>query len=360
LEKAANLAGKNADTYTKIGDAYTQINQVPTAITFYVKALELSQGDQEAEYKLAQSFAKAGQREEAIKALEDLIQSNPLRPEIYEFLARLYQSSKNYERALENYQQSLLLAPDRPENYLHSAGMQLELKKYDEAIATLTEARHRFRIPQITYSLAIALSSASRHSQAMPVYEAALQEAKDSQQEILDASFYFNYGVCAEQGGFIDKAAALLQKSIELDPSKAAQAYNYIGYMWVDRNMNLEDGGNMIRKALELEPNNAAYIDSLGWYYYHIGDYAKALTELLRAADALKPEDPVVYEHVGDTFLALGKSGEAQIYWQKALKLDPSNQKLANKLEESKAKLTANPSPVSSPLPQPKASPSVQ
>jgi tetratricopeptide (TPR) repeat protein len=356
LEKAAGLAGKNADTYSKIGDAYTQINQVPTAINLYVKALELSQGDQETEYKLAQSFAKAGQRDEAVKALEDLIQSNPLRPEIYEFLARLYQTGRNYERALENYQQALLLAPDRPENYLHTAGMQLELKKYDDAIATLTEARHRFRIPQITYSLAIALSTASRHSQAMPVYEAALQEAKDSQQDILDAAFYFNYGVCAEQGGFIEKAAALLQKSIELDPSKAAQAYNYIGFMWVDRNMNLEDGGNMIRKALELEPNNAAYIDSLGWYYYHVGDYSKALTELLRAVDGLKPEDPVVYEHVGDTFQALGKSGEAQLYWQKALKLDPNNQKLANKLDESKAKLTANPSPVSSPLPQAKAS----
>jgi tetratricopeptide (TPR) repeat protein len=360
LEKAADLAGKNADTYSKIGDVYTQIDQVPTAIKFYVKALELSQGDQDIEYKLAQSFAKAGQRDEAIKSLEDLIQSNPLRPEIYEFLARLYQTSKNFERALENYQQALLLAPDRPENYLHTAGMQLDLKKYDDAIATLTEARHRFRIPQITYSLAIALSTASRFAEALPVYEAALQEARDSQQDILDAAFYFNYGVCAEQGGFIEKAAALLQKSIELDPSKAAQAYNYIGYMWVDRNMNLEDGGNMIRKALELEPNNGAYIDSLGWYYYHLGDYNRALTELLRASDTLKPEDPVVFEHVGDTFQALGKTGEAQVYWQKALKLDPTNQKLANKVEESKAKLTANPSPVSSPLPQPKASPSAQ
>ena len=360
LEKAAELAGKNADTYSKIGDVYTQIGQVATAINFYVKALELSQADQEVEYKLAESFAKAGQRDEAIKALEDLIQSNPLRPEIYEFVARLYQTSKNYERALENYQQALLLAPDRPENYLHTAGMQLELKKYDAAIATLNEARHRFRIPQITYSLAIALSTANRFADAMPVYEAALQEARDSQEEILDGAFYFNYGVCAEQGGFIEKAAALLQKSIELDPSKAAQAYNYIGYMWVDRNMNLEDGGTMIRKALELEPNNAAYIDSLGWYYYHVGDYNKALTELMRAADNLKPEDPVVFEHVGDTFQALGKTGEAQVYWQKALKLDPNNQKLANKLEESKAKLTANPSPVSSPLPQAKASPSAQ
>jgi tetratricopeptide (TPR) repeat protein len=275
-------------------------------------------------------------------------------------VARLYQTSKNFERALENYQQALLLAPERPENYLHTAGIQLELKKYDDGIATLTEARHRFRIPQITYSLAIALSTASRFSDALPVYEAALQEARDSQQDILDAAFYFNYGVCAEQGGFIEKAASLLQKSIELDPSKAAQAYNYIGYMWVDRNMNLEDGGNMIRKALELEPSNAAYIDSLGWYYYHMGDYNKALTELLRAADSLKPEDPVVFEHVGDAFHALGKTGEAQVYWQKALKLDPNNQKLSNKVEESKAKLTANPSPVSSPPPQPKASPSAQ
>jgi tetratricopeptide (TPR) repeat protein len=360
LEKAAELAGKSADTYSKIGDTYAQIDQVPAAINCYVKALELSQGDQEIEYKLAESFAKAGQRDEAIKALEDLIRSNPLLPEIYEFVARLYQTSKNFERALENYQQALLLAPNRPENYLHTAGMQLELKKYDDAIATLTEARHRFRIPQITYSLAIALSTANRFSDALPVYEAALQEARDSQQDILDAAFYFNYGVCAEQGGFIEKAAALLQKSIELDPSKAAQAYNYIGYMWVDRSMNLEDGGNMIRKALELEPNNAAYIDSLGWYYYHVGDYSKALTELLRAADTLKPEDPVVFEHVGDTFQALGKTGEAQVYWQKALKLDPNNQKLSNKLEESKAKLTSNPSPVNSPLPPPKPSPTSQ
>ena len=360
LQKAAALSGKTADIYTRIGDVYAQINRVPSAIDFYVKALELGRGDEETEYKLAQSFAKSGQRDEAVQALEDMIKNDPMRPEAYDFLARLYQTAKNFEQALANYQQALLLAPNRPENYLHTAGMQLELKKYDQGIATLAEARRRFNIPQITYSLAIALSTASRFSEALPVYESALQEAKDSEPEILDAGFYFNYGVCAEQGGFIDKAAALLKKSIELDPSKAAQAYNYIGYMWVDRNMNLEDGGNMIRKALELEPNNGAYIDSLGWYYYHVGEYSRALTELLRAADALKPEDPVVYEHVGDTFAALGKIGEALMYWQKALKLDPSNQKLTNKIDESKAKLTSNPSPSSSPLPQARPSPSAQ
>src|SRR6202011_5995476 len=99
-----------------------------------------------------------------------------------------------------------------------------QLKQYESAINTLAEARRRFDIPQITYSLAIALSTAKRYSDALPIFEAALQEAKSSQEELIDGSFYFNYGAPAEQAGLLDKAASLLKKSIELDPSKAAQA----------------------------------------------------------------------------------------------------------------------------------------
>jgi tetratricopeptide (TPR) repeat protein len=123
--------------------------------------------------------------------------------------------------------------------------------------------------------------------------------------------------------------------------------------MYVDRHMNLDEAGLMIKKALELQPDNAAYIDSLGWYYFHTGDYAKALTELLRAAERVKPEDPVVLEHVGDTYQALNNLGEAEVYWQRALKLDPVNQKLATKIDASKAKLTSNPSITPTPLPKP-------
>jgi tetratricopeptide (TPR) repeat protein len=235
--------------------------------------------------------------------------------------------------------------------------MQLELKKFDDAILTLQQARHRFPVPQMTYSLAVALSTAKRYPDALPIYEAALQEAKTSQPEVLDAAFYFNYAVAAEQSNLIDKAAGLFKQCIELDPSKAAQAYNYLGYMYVDRNMNLDEAGLMIKKALELQPDNGAYIDSLGWYYYHTGEYAKALTELLRALEKLKPEDPVVLEHVGDTYQALNNLGEAEVYWQRALKLDPANQKLTTKIDASKAKLTSNPPSTATPLPKPSSSP---
>src|SRR6516165_9988048 len=359
LKKAANLAGDDGAIYAKVADDYVLVDQVASAIPFYLRALELNKDNADVRYKLAQSLLKTGQRDEAIRNLEEMLKTNPLKFEIYEFLARLYEEGGNKKRALASYQQALLLAPNQPENYLHAAEIQLELTQYDDAINTLVEARKRFDIPQMTYSLAIALSTAKRFSDALPIFEAALQEAKSSQEELIDANFYFNYGATAEQAGFVDKAANLLKKSIELDPSKASRAYNYLGYMWVDRNMNLDEAGTLIKKALEMEPENGAYCDSLGWFYFKKGDFRRALTELMRAAEIIAPPDPVVFEHIGDTHRALGNIPQAFTYWQKALNLDPQNQGLASKIEQSRAHLTSN--PTNSPpvvLPNPSSAPS--
>jgi tetratricopeptide (TPR) repeat protein len=361
LKKAAEFAGTDGNVYAKIADDYVLIDQVASAIPFYLRTLELNKDNADVRYKLAQSFLKTGQRDQAIRSLEEMLKANPLKFEIYEFLARLYEEAGNKARALANYEQALLLAPNQPENYLHTAGVELELKQYDRAISTLEEARHRFPIPQITYSLAIALSTAKRYAEALPIFEAALQDAESSEEELLDGSFYFNYGATAEQAGLVEKAATLLKKSIELDPSKAAQAYNYLGFMWVDRNINLDEAGLMIKKALEIEPDNGAYLDSLGWFYFKKNDFNRALSELLHAADLINPPDPVVYEHIGDTYRSLNNSPQALSYWQKALTLDPQNQSLTAKIDQAKSKMTANPTnspPAVLPAPSAAASPS--
>jgi hypothetical protein len=67
----------------------------------------------------------------------------------------------------------------------------------------------------------------------------------------------------------------------------------------------------------------------------------------------LKPEDPVVFEHIGDTYQAVGNTAQALVYWQKAARLDPQNSALATKIDQSKAKLTANPAGSPSHLPPP-------
>src|ERR1700730_16700318 len=275
LKKAADHANNDGNTYAKIADDYVLIDQVASAIPFYLRTLELNKDNAEVRYKLAQSFLKTGQRDQAIRSLEEMLKTNPLKFEIYEFLARLYEEAGNKERALANFEQALLLAPNQPENYLHTAEVQLELKQYDRAISTLEEARRLFPVPQITYSLAIALSTAKRFSEALPIFEAALQDAQSNEEELLDGSFYFNYGATAEQAGLVEKGGTVIAHSIDLDPSKAAQAYNYLGYMWVDRNINLDEAGSMIKKALEIEPENGAYLDSLGWFYFKKGDYTR-------------------------------------------------------------------------------------
>jgi tetratricopeptide (TPR) repeat protein len=358
LKKAAILAGNDSTILSKIGDGYVLIDQVANAIPFYLQTLELSKNNTEVRYKLAQSFLKTGQRDQAIRTLEDMLRANPLKFEIYEFLARLYEESGNKDRALANYEEAVLLAPNQPENYLRAAELQLQLKQTDRAIATLEEARRRFPLPQITYGLGIALSNAKRFADALPIFEAALQEASASQNEVIDGNFYFNYGAAAEQCGLVEKAAGLLKKSIEMDPSKAAQAYNYLGFMWIDRNLNLDEAGEMIKKALEIEPDNGAFLDSLGWYYFKKGEFGKALTELLHSAERISPPDPVVFEHIGDTYRSLGNNSQALSYWQKALSLDPQNQEIAGKIDQSKAKLAPStlpqkPQPAPSPTPEP-------
>jgi len=137
----------------------------------------------------------------------------------------------------------------------------------------------------------------------------------------------------------------LFRKSIVLDPGNSARAYNYIGYMWVEKNQNLDEAARLIGKAVELDPGNGAYIDSLGWLYFKQGKYEDALRELLRASEALPEPDAVVFEHIGDTYDKLGKEAEAVLYWQKAAQLDPDNTELTGKLDKSAQKVVGKPKP---------------
>ncbi|MCX7869012.1 MAG: tetratricopeptide repeat protein, partial [Terrimicrobiaceae bacterium] len=159
--------------------------------------------------------------------------------------------------------------------------------------------------------------------------------------QLLDAAFYFEFGAAAERAGSFDLAAELLERSIRMDPGNAAKARNYLGYMWADQNTNLEEAEKLIRQALEAEPENGAYLDSLGWVLYRKGRFEEALALLLQAAEKIEAPDPVVYDHIGDASQALGKKEEALLYWRKALALDPGNSSIAAKIEAATGQAAA-------------------
>jgi tetratricopeptide (TPR) repeat protein len=341
FRKGGELGKEDPAVLVKVGDYFVLSRQVPEAIPFYQSALRLRPATDEPPLsnlreKLARAYLVIDQRDQAIELLEVDVRENPMRYGTYELLGELYQRKGMLEKAMRNFEQALLIDNSRPENYLRLAFLYLQLKQTDRAVEMMRTARGKFPdVPRIVYVLAVTLSKSKKHTEAMTAFAEAQAEAERSNQELLTGEFYFDYGAAAEQAGLIDKAAELLRESIRLDPAVAPEAHNYIGYMWIDRDMNLDEAGEMIKKALDAEPDNGAYLDSLGWLHFKKGDYEQALKDLLRAVENLKMEDAVVFEHLGDTYHKLGKTTEALSYWQRSLSLE-DNPKVREKIDATK------------------------
>ena len=362
FRRAAELGKDNAQILTKAADYFVLSKQVKEAIPFYLAILNLKQDTdgpplENVRDKLARSFLVTDQRDEAIRQLEAIVKASPLRFETYELLGELYlqkadlknpaangkDTDPNLEKALTNFEHSLLLDGGDPASHERLGMLLLSTKHYDRAIDILQAARKKHtERPVLSYLLGMALSQAKRHNEALAAFSDAQALAEATREEMLNAEFYFSYGAAAEQAGLFDKAAELLKKSIELDGNNA-QSYNYLGYMWADRNEHLDEAGEMIKKALSLEPDKGEYIDSLGWYYFRKGDFDRALKELLHAQENVlleeQKDDATVLDHIGEAYLKLGKTAEALRVWQKSLAIE-DNKKVAEKIESAKQKMT--------------------
>ena len=359
FKRAAEHAGDDAGILKEVADYYAASQQLKEAIPLYLRVLELQPDDANAREKLATGFVLTNQRDKAVEMLEQIIKEHPEKYQPYDLLAqvldeearslqranRIDEAKAKFAKVAVNYEQSLLINPNHAGTYVRLAELLLgPLRDADRAVKLLGDARRRFPgAPEIVYYLAIAQREAKQSQQAVATFEEALHEAQlDEDDEFVNAKFYFNYGAAAEQAGLYDKATDLLRKSIALDPENSAEACNYLGYMWADHNMNLDEAETMIRRALESEPNNASYLDSLGWVEFRKGQFDRALENLLRAAKSTEHEDPVVFEHIGDTYLKLNRTREALEAWQKALALDPKNKNLADKIQTTKKSIGKN------------------
>ena len=358
FKKAVENAKDDPAILKDVADYYASSQQLKEAIPLYLRVIELQPDDANAREKLATGFILTDQRGKAVELLEQIIKERPEKYQPYDLLAqvlddearslqrenRLDEAKARFAKVAANYEQSLLINPNHAGTYLRLAELLLgPLKDPERAVKFLAEARRRFSgAPEIVYYLAIAQREAKQTQRAVATFEEALREAQlDQDNEIVNAKFYFNYGVTAEQAGLYEKAADLLQRSIALDPANAAEAYNYLGYMWADHNMHLDEAMEMIQRALQIEPNNGSYLDSLGWVEFRQGKFDQALADLLLAAKNLDREDPIVFEHIGDTYLKLHRIPEALESWQKAFALDPKNKKLAEKIESTKTTISS-------------------
>ena len=147
-------------------------------------------------------------------------------------------------------------------------------------------------------------------------------------------------GIIHERLGRWPEAEADFERVLSYTPEDA-DTLNYLGYTWVDRGENLEEGFDMIEKALELEPQSGAITDSLGWAHYKLGRYGEA-KQYLEDAVVLSPYSATIIDHLGDAYWRLGRKREATYQWKRALEYDPTDEERA----AIEAKLAAGPNAV--------------
>ena len=151
-------------------------------------------------------------------------------------------------------------------------------------------------------------------------FASAARVARDASARFPESSeALFRLGSALERSGSAGEAEKIFQKLLERRPNDSA-AQNYLGYMWADRGIRLEEARELLEKAVAREPRNGAYLDSLGWVYFRLGRLEKA-QGYLAAAKERDPDDPTIEEHLGDLSERQGDVGKAAAHWERALEL---------------------------------------
>jgi tetratricopeptide (TPR) repeat protein len=193
------------------------------------------------------------------------------------------------------------------------------LDRNEEAVKTLKTLVKENPSDYAGYmALGGVLSTEKRYDESIDVYKQAL-----TQLDADDPRFWplhYRLGISYERTKQWPKAEETFLHALELSPNQP-DILNYLGYSWVDMNMNLDEGLEMIQKAVEMRPRDGYITDSLGWAYYRLGDFEKAVESLERATD-LRPRDATINDHLGDAYWRVGRKLEAIYQWSQVLGME--------------------------------------
>jgi tetratricopeptide (TPR) repeat protein len=258
---------------------------------------------------LASLFEQLKQGEQVIAAYEMVPQSSSLKTSADIQIALELENLGKHEEAMQRLEAIVAAQPHNAEALSSLAELQRSAKKYLEAAATYDKAIAAVGIPQ-------------RENWTL---------------------FYFR-GICYERAKEWPKAEADFKKALELNPDQPL-VLNYLGYSWVDQGMNLEEAFKMLRRAVELRPNDGYIVDSLGWAHFKLGQYPEA-AETLEKAISLKPADPVLNDHLGDAYWRVNRRIEAHFQWNHARDMEPEPEDMPaikKKIEEGLPDATTDP-----------------
>ena len=294
--------------------------------------------------------------------LENTLQNEEAIPEIIQYLIKTYMNEQGYGSVVKLGERILIQIPDNSDlNYLVGLAYH-EMEIFDAALKCFNKVSpdsgfyrnaviHTAYVYQRRGDTKEALKTLEDASQIKPddselllyigsFYEelndyanAAKAYEKGISIDSENAPMFFRLGVVLDKLGDKDGTIEKMKKVIALDPNHA-NALNYLGYTYAEMGINLEAAKTLIIRATTLKPDDGYILDSLGWVYYKMGDFEKALEFLMKAVKIV-PSDPVILEHLGDVNIKLGDKKTAKEYYLKSMDNQKEDaEKLKNKLKE--------------------------
>ena len=233
--------------------------------------------------------------------------------------AQILQAQGQFDLAEEEFDALAGLGAVRPVAELARIDALSRADRKDEAekAALALTAAHP-DLAQAWIALGDLLRQQGKHRAAVPAYDKALDLLKDAPPEARWFPLYAR-GIALERSDQFDRAERDFLAAIEIRPEQAS-LLNYLGYSWIDRNVNLDRGLEMIKKAVELAPNDGYIQDSLAWAYYRLGRYQEAVAPMENAARSMS-NDPLINDHLGDIYWMVGRKREAEVQWRRSLSL---------------------------------------
>ncbi|WJS84834.1 tetratricopeptide repeat protein [Paracoccus sp. TOH] len=238
--------------------------------------------------------------------------------------AQLLQGFGQFDLAEREFEKLRELGDMRPIAELSRIDALARAERLDDAekAALALTAAHP-ELAQGWIALGDLLRQQDKFGQAVPAYDKALSLIGDQNPEARWFPLYAR-GIALERSGQFSKAEADLRAALKIR-ADSPQVLNYLGYSLVDRNEKLDEALRLIKRAVELRPDDGYILDSLAWAYYRLGRYSEAVAPMERAVAAMA-SDSLVNDHMGDIYWMVGRQREAEIQWHRALSLKPETE----------------------------------
>ena len=274
--------------------------------------------------KLGILYHSSGNSKKGEEVLKALFDKNELNGQHSLALFEIYFDNKDNINAAKVSDRMIASLPEDWRGYYSRSLVFMDESDYESAVSILAPVSETFsNIFSVQYILGLCYSRIKMNDEAIDFYNRALTIRPNS------INVLHSIAILYDDIGEWVKSDKIYDQLIDNDP-KDAQAFNNYAYSLVERNKDLKRALIYAKKAVELEPKNPSYLDTIGWAYFKMDDLKRA-KKYIRQSIEIQDDNSVVLEHFGDILMKSNDSVNALFYYKKAFEFDNENQELKKK-----------------------------